>query len=53
MDERDDQYAYNSSFGTVVTPEYEIFREAWDDRRYLATYLQLAKKKGIDTKASI
>lgn len=47
---RDDQYAYNSPFGTIVTPEYEIFREAWDDRRYLATYLALAKKKNIDTK---
>ena len=47
---RDDQYAYNSPFGTIVTPEYEMFREAWDDRRYLATYMALAKKKGIDTK---
>ncbi len=44
------QYAYNSPFKTIVSPEYELFREAWDDRRYLATYMQLAKKKGIDTK---
>lgn len=44
------QYAYNSPFKTIVTPEYELFREAWDDRRYLATYMALAKKKGVDTK---
>ena len=44
------QYGWSSPFGTIITPEYELFREAWDDRRYLATYLSLAKKKGIDTK---
>jgi hypothetical protein len=44
------QYGWCSPFGTIITPEYEMFREAWDDRRYLATYLSLAKKKGINTK---
>lgn len=47
---RGDQYAYNTPFGTIVTPEYEMFREAWDDRLYLKTYLISAEKKGIDTK---
>lgn len=44
------QYGWCTPFGTISSPEYELFREAWDDRRYLSTYLSLAKKKGIDTK---
>ncbi len=29
------EYGWMSPFATIVSPEYVLFREAWDDRRYL------------------
>lgn len=42
------QYAWYSPYETVLTPNYEEIREAWDDRRYLETAKALAQKKGAD-----
>jgi hypothetical protein len=42
------EYAWYSPFDTIVTPDYEMYREAWDDRRYIETARSLAKAKGVD-----
>jgi hypothetical protein len=42
------EYAFYSPFDTIVTPTYELFREAWDDRRYIETARSAAKAKGVD-----
>jgi hypothetical protein len=42
------EYAWYSPFGTIVTPDYEMYREAWDDRRYIETARSVAKAKGSD-----
>ncbi len=42
------EYGYYSPFGTIVTPNYELFREAWDDRRYIETARAAAKARGVD-----
>lgn len=41
-------YGWYSPFETILTPEYQDIREAWDDRRYLATARALAKQKNVD-----
>lgn len=42
------EYAWQSPFSTIVTQDYEMYREGWDDRRYLETLKALAKEKGKD-----
>lgn len=41
-------YAWYSPFETILTPDYEELREAWDDRRYVATAQAAAKAAGQD-----
>ena len=41
-------YAWYSPFETILTPDYENLREAWDDRRYLETAKAAAKAAGQD-----
>lgn len=41
-------YAWSSPFETIATPTYELLREGWDDRRYWATAVKLAKEKKVD-----
>ncbi len=42
------QYAWCSPFDTILTPDYEELREAWDDRRYIETAKAAAKAAGKD-----
>ncbi len=42
------QYAWCSPFDTILTPDYEELREAWDDRRYIETAKAVAKAAGKD-----
>jgi len=45
------QYAWCSPFETILTPDYEELREAWDDRRYVETAKAAAKAAGADISA--
>jgi len=45
------QYAWYSPFDTILTPDYEELREAWDDRRYVETAKAAAKAAGADISA--
>jgi hypothetical protein len=42
------EYAWCSPFETILTPDYEELREAWDDRRYVETAKAVAKAAGKD-----
>ncbi|HUT33657.1 MAG TPA: hypothetical protein VNE39_09270 [Planctomycetota bacterium] len=42
------EYAWYSPFDTILTPDYEELREAWDDRRYVETAKAAAKAAGKD-----
>jgi hypothetical protein len=42
------EYAWYSSFTTILTPEYEDYREAMDDRRYIETAKAAARNAGQD-----
>ena len=42
------EYGWYAPFGTIVSPDYAMYREAWDDRRFLETARSVAKAKGVD-----